>query len=686
MTSNNPHGMKLLSNYQVNLSKNLVLFSESLNFLLRSTLMLLLVSVMFCSFSFGQQKTLGMTKHLAGSTEKGYVLFAPMNSKTTYLIDKCGKQVHSWKSNYTPGLSVYLLPDGSLLRTGQVQDTFFSSGGKGGIIEKIDWDGKVVWSYRISNDSLVQHHDIFPMDNGNILVIAWHGISEKEALSNGRIKGTFLRKLRSERILELKPIGTNGAQVVWQWSLWDHIIQDISSTIPGYDKVSEHPELMNVNYYRTPVSDWIHMNAIHYNKDLDQILMTCHENSEVWIIDHSTTTAEAASHEGGKSGKGGDFLYRWGNPEAYNKGGMLEKKLFYPHNATWINNNEIMIFNNGMSRSPEFSSVDIITPPLKDGGYNQNLPFGPSSPSWSYTDPEPTKFYSAIISGANRLSNGNTLICSGVTGKFFEIDTGKTVVWEYMNPVANGDNILKDGQNGGSSVFRCTYYSESYSAFKNKTLTPIGPIEKNSYSYSCSLPQPDTTAPQPITFFPAGRSQKVAINTATKITFNEKVYKGSKGYLKVFENNQLKETILINDSKVTINGSIVSFSPSNNFGYNSHISISIDKGSFKDTTGNEMAAIDTLDWTFNTIGKADVREINASKLRGIYPNPTQKIIQIPYENEEPRVEIMNSVGQSMVFEFKNKTNRELAIDLSEFSNGIYSVLLNGQFSQFIVKR
>ena len=53
---------------------------------------------------------------------------------------------------------------------------------------------------------------------------------------------------------------------------------------------------------------------------LDQIVLSNHNLSEIWIIDHSTTTLEAASHSGGNSGKGGDLLYRWGNPQAYDQG------------------------------------------------------------------------------------------------------------------------------------------------------------------------------------------------------------------------------------------------------------------------------------------------------------------------------------------------------------------------------
>ena len=102
---------------------------------------------------------MGLIKSSPGFTEQGYILFAPLYCKTTYLIDRCGRQINSWKSNYNPGYSAYLLPDGSLLRAGHANDSFYDYGGKGGILEKFDWNSKLVWTYKISNDSLVQHHD-----------------------------------------------------------------------------------------------------------------------------------------------------------------------------------------------------------------------------------------------------------------------------------------------------------------------------------------------------------------------------------------------------------------------------------------------------------------------------------------------------------------------------------------------
>jgi hypothetical protein len=101
----------------------------------------------------------------------GYVLFAPGHSDTTYLIDKCGKRIHEWGSEYNPGLAVYLLNDGTLLRCGNVNNNQFMGGGQGGIVEKLDWNSNVLWSYEISDNTQCQHHDAIQLPNGNIVAI-----------------------------------------------------------------------------------------------------------------------------------------------------------------------------------------------------------------------------------------------------------------------------------------------------------------------------------------------------------------------------------------------------------------------------------------------------------------------------------------------------------------------------------
>jgi hypothetical protein len=120
-----------------------------------------------------QQRTVGLLQSDATKSFNGYTLFAPLRSTTTYLIDNNGKLVHSWPSHYTPGNSVYLLESGHLLRTGNVNNRTFTSGGQGGRVQEFDWNGALLWDFEYSSNQYLQHHDVEPMPNGNMLLIAW---------------------------------------------------------------------------------------------------------------------------------------------------------------------------------------------------------------------------------------------------------------------------------------------------------------------------------------------------------------------------------------------------------------------------------------------------------------------------------------------------------------------------------
>lgn len=134
---------------------------------------ILAILALRCLFFSHSQPTIGLTQYDYENLE-GYVLFSPMKSTNTYLIDKCGEKVHEWNtSSYRPGLSSYLLEDGSLIRTGILDNPNFDEGGSGGILEKFDWDGNLVWSYTLSDSDICQHHDFKVLPNGNILVIVW---------------------------------------------------------------------------------------------------------------------------------------------------------------------------------------------------------------------------------------------------------------------------------------------------------------------------------------------------------------------------------------------------------------------------------------------------------------------------------------------------------------------------------
>lgn len=129
-------------------------------------------------------------------------------------------------------------------------------------------------------------------------------------------------------------------------------------------------------------------------------------SSAVCLIDHSTTTEEAAGHSGGNSGMGGDLLYRWGNPQTYGGGTADDQRLFAQHDAEWIETGcpgagNILIFNNG-GRRPEgnYSSIEEIVPPLNDDGtydFNEDWTYGPDEALWDYIADLPADFYAQNI-------------------------------------------------------------------------------------------------------------------------------------------------------------------------------------------------------------------------------------------------------------------------------------------------
>ncbi len=456
--------------------------------------MKLLAVLLLLNFQLAAQ-TVGLIQHDAGTLDDGYLLFAPISSTNTYLIDKCGKQVKSWSSTYRPGQSVYILPDGTLLRSGNANNSTFNAGGKGGVIQKIDWDGKVTWDYSISSTLECQHHDIKALPNGNVLAIVWESKSNTEAISQGRNPALVPTTLWSEKIIEIQPTGLTTGNIVWEWHLWDHLVQDFDNTKPNYGNVSNNPQLINLNYESSATNaDWIHLNSIDYNPALNQIVLSSHAFNEVWIIDHSSTTAEAASHLGGNSNKGGDILYRWGNPQAYGNGTGSNQKLFGQHNAYWIEEgfpfeNQLMIFNNGNGRTgSNYTTVEIINPPVSGYNYTSSLPYGPSTVSWIYNDGNPNSIYAQNISGAQQLSNGNVLLCEGPSGTFREVNFSGSTVWKYINPINNA-GIINQGTNPTQNiVFRCSFYPSNYGGFTGKNLEAGNTIESsNAASEACNL-------------------------------------------------------------------------------------------------------------------------------------------------------------------------------------------------------
>lgn len=441
----------------------------------------LLIGLLSCSWFGFAQTTVGLLYNSSSAFE-GYTLFTPVESTFTYLIDNCGEVVNKWEGTKPPAYTVYLLEDASLLRVSN------------GWLERFSWLGELIWYTDLENDlGLRNHHDIEPLPNGNILVIAGEYFTIAEAIERGRNPANLNDKVSVDYIVEIEPIGIDKAKIVWEWHFWDHLIQDFDEQKMNYGEVAQHPELLDINVGRS-MNDWNHVNGIDYHANLDQILISSPFSSELYIIDHSTTPEEAASHSGGKYGKGGNFLWRWGNPQMYKAGLESDRKLFGQHDPKWIetgypNEGDISIFNNNFNA--QSSAVHIIPSPVSQNGLYPiaDQGFLPLDFSWTFHgEIFGENFFNAIKSGIQIQSNGNRLISLG-NGLLFEITPETELVWAYQNPIVSDDKMLLQFDDADKAeIFRAERYPANYVAFNDIDLNPEGIIEnENSLTENCRL-------------------------------------------------------------------------------------------------------------------------------------------------------------------------------------------------------
>jgi hypothetical protein len=375
----------------------------------------------------------------------GFTLFAPLQLERTYLVDMTGKTVHSWKTDTRPGLSQYLLPNGDLLRTGnlQLQNAFRDGHGAGGRIEELDWQGNLLWRFDDADEQHLQHHDIEPMPNGDVLLIAWERKTAAEALAAGRSPKLLPdAEVWPDTVMQYRP---STGEIVWEWHVWDHLIQDRDPTKANFGDVNLHPEKIDVNHVlegNRGEKDWNHLNSVDYDATRDEIILSSRSFSELWIIDHSTTTEEAR-------GPAGDLLFRYGNPATTKAKG--KRTLYVQHDAERIpaglpGAGDILVFSNGLPKTRPFSSVEQITPTMVDDHYVDNGD-GTFAATVKRIFPKAgsDRFFSAIVSSAQRLPNGDTLMADGPHGRIIEVNPRGKGVWEFENPHEGADRRMQSG-------------------------------------------------------------------------------------------------------------------------------------------------------------------------------------------------------------------------------------------------
>lgn len=431
------------------------------------------------------QETVGLLiNDLSANQSEGYTLINPLSDNSVFLINNCGEVVNQWDFSHSqPSVNAYLLENGNLLQTNR----FFC--------EIRDWNNNIIWSIDNLNVlGVTTHHDIEPLPNGNILALVRDRYTKEEIHALGKDTSFQENFFVLEKVIEIEPIGNNSANIVWEWKFIDHIVQDFDSSKPNFGVISNNPHLLDINY-DNPIDpvNFIHLNGIDYNESLDQIIISSRHLREVFIIDHSTTTAEAATGSGGNSGKGGDFLWRWGNPEVYDMGTSADQQLGLQHDPQWVKNGayqgKISVFSNfAYGTNPNASSIHIIDP-YENGDYSLSSgKFLPINYDWSWdgiVKNEPMQ--TAIRGSVYIMENGNALVNESVRGRLSEVTPDGNVIWVYEIPINNTGVINQfEPEPIGNAVFKAVRYHTNYPAFNGVTFNNTGIIEdQNSISDIC---------------------------------------------------------------------------------------------------------------------------------------------------------------------------------------------------------
>ncbi len=453
----------------------------------RNVFPILVLTLLFMSVSVWSQaseRTVGLLINEPGAYD-GYNLFYPINNpQHTYLINNAGKVVHTWEYDEANGAK-YLKQNGNLLLSGYLDPAART----GGVVREMGWDGTILRTYDFTAppEEYSIHHDLRELPNGNILMIAEKMMSKADAIAAGANPVNVPDDgIITDNVIEVDP---EDGSIVWEWHVTDHLIQDFDGTKANSGDVGENPQLIDINFVLSPMGYFGYplnrFNALDYNPDLDQIILSDSLFNEIWIIDHSTTTEVAR-------GEAGDLLYRWGNPLACRAGEEVDQKISFQHNVQWIDEGlpgagHILIFNNGSHLG--YSQALEIAPTISCNDYVMNQ----ADVIWLYEDQD--EFYGSYLGGIQRLPNGNTLICQGPRGILFEVTPEGDMVWKYANPIDGGvtvaqGEITQGGPSGpfaNADVYRVTRYPSCHPGFAGKDLTSGDPIEQYPLSVTLDI-------------------------------------------------------------------------------------------------------------------------------------------------------------------------------------------------------
>jgi len=416
-----------------------------------------------------------------GSDNENFVLYMPSSSTETYLIDSSSTVVYQWPSEYFAGQSAFLQEDGSIIRAGSINNVApdnrfvknYTDAGNttfqiGGIVERISKEGEVVWTFEYYSDDYAPHHVVTVMPNGNLLMPLWRYYTEVECIALGRNPNRLTSGgLWIDSIIEVRPTGDNGGEIVWEWNAADHLIQNFDPTKANFGSLAENPGRIDINYgsgLNIP-EDFMHVNSAYYIEELDQIVFTTYHYSELWVIDHSTTTEEAAGSTGGRYGRGGELLYRWGNPYVYGRGDADAFLLSAVHDPKWVaEDGTFIMYDNNIAdptRGLEGGNsmvVEIEPPMTPDGNYvlGADGVYGPAETVLAAD----LGVAASSVGTAQRLSDGGTLSCDCTNSLAIWLDAdGNVTSTDYLY-----DDAMEDADT--DQVFRLVNYTGDYEGIR----------------------------------------------------------------------------------------------------------------------------------------------------------------------------------------------------------------------------
>ena len=344
----------------------------------------------------------GVLQHDPDKSTPGYTLFTPLGLFKSYLIDMDGEVVHQWELPNDVGNHAYLLENGNLLVAIRTEDKDPGLPAKGGRLIEFDWDGNIVWEHV----DHMQHHDFRRKTNGNTVYVAWTKQTDPKVIKliPGGIEGTEKDgAIYTDVIREIDVTG----KVVWEWD----VLKDMNM-----EKFPLDPTVFRREY--------AHANTIATCPN-DDVIINWRFNNTMAMIDHKTKKI------------------KWSlNNSEYGQ----------HHDVQMLENGNILFFANGADvhiHGPETGSQVVEVDPAT----NKEV--------WCYYGSPRRSFFSWFISGCQRLSSGNTLICEGLWGRLFEVTPEKEIVWEYVSPFfVDYDHPAYTGTN---VIFRCFRYAPNSS-------------------------------------------------------------------------------------------------------------------------------------------------------------------------------------------------------------------------------